>query len=1136
MNTRSRYAVVFAALMMSAAPIAGPARGEDGRLELRLVSVSQALSDALRLAAANGQSSLLASVYENSRITPFRAGAIRNEAVRLAPDLEPAITLATDIALHHAKGLPNRSTGFAATKLTRPPGADNDVDLAAIPEFQRNWGVGAIGTQAAADLNLRGKGVVVGVVDSGIDRTSGGGVHSEFAGRLDSRSTSLVHWYDPELAIKAGSVEAGYLRPSTASEDGDGHGTHVAGIIAAAKDGQGMQGVAPGATILSIQALPSIDSDVLEEDGTFQIDGVTYHASALSICGSDVYLTDESKCRPANSIGFGTSNAIAYLATQADVRVINGSFGPDVEAGGTSWATDDLTEEANAVRAALKAGQILTIAAGNERAKAPVYGENPSGIGLFPFINPLNAGTLNSAGDRIYTGSEGVDFSDMTDAGLAAAEKADGIKRGRIIAVVATDSQKVIAEYSNFCGVAAEWCIAAPGGTYDDSVERPIYSTAPNGSYVAMQGTSMAAPHVAGAVAVLIEAFPTYTPAQITNILLETAEDLGAVGTDLVYGRGFLRLDRALDSGSDGLDPLHEGTFVVSADKGDRIIWTKPVESAGVLSKTGEGTLVVLGNANFQRGTSVGGGDLRVDGNLQTPSLLVEAGATLSGNGVITGNVNSRGHLSPGASPGLLTINGDLVLDPLAQTNIEVDGPAADSGAGGFDRILIAGVGRTADLGGTLAPLLRGITGAANNNFTPELGQSFTFLEVQDGEVLGSFDRLLQPTAGLAANTRFDVIYGESSVTLATTPLSYADLQVFGVAQSDAARQIGGAIDALRPVAGVRPGEEVADLFSSLYLGGAAGVSAGLEQATGAIYVDAGQTAVASVGRFADQIWQHQTEMAILGGLSGDQTRFWTEGEKWFADYGSFESNSGSVTFGLDVPMDRGWVGGAIRYEGSDIASGARGSGNVETYHGALYGLADLESAELAGRAGVSFGQLDVSRQISFGSGDLSLLTSDDRGFGGFAEASIQKRLIEGETILIPSMTIGYRAFAFDGATESGSVLPATTSDDTFEEGHATAAVAVSRPFSLAGDMEFIPTAMLGYRRDFIAIDDSASVSVLGTGFTTYGEEIGRDALVGGVKFEIAEGNRFSLAAGYDLDIRKGADRHNFGGSLTLRW
>jgi outer membrane autotransporter protein len=234
--------------------------------------------------------------------------------------------------------------------------------------------------------------------------------------------------------------------------------------------------------------------------------------------------------------------------------------------------------------------------------------------------------------------------------------------------------------------------------------------------------------------------------------------------------------------------------------------------------------------------------------------------------------------------------------------------------------------------------------------------------------------------------------------------------------------------------------------------------------------------------------------------------------------------------------MDSGWVGGAIRYEGSDIASGARGSGNVETYHGALYGLADLESVELSGRAGVSFGQLDVSRQISFGSGNPSLLTSDDRGFGGFAEASIQKRLIQGETILIPSMTIGYRAFAFDGATESGSVLPATTSDDTFEEGHATAAVAVSRPFSLAGDMEFIPTAMLGYRRDFIAIDDSASVSVLGTGFTTYGEEIGRDALVGGVKFEIAEGNRFSLAAGYDFDIRRGADRHNFGGSLTLRW
>ncbi|SMC98838.1 Uncharacterized conserved protein, contains a C-terminal beta-barrel porin domain [Rhizobium sp. RU36D] len=1103
--------------------------------------VTQALSDALKQAASYGHSSFIASVYENARLTPFRADAIRSEALSIAPNLSQEIRLATDMALSQAR--PVNAGAFASTDtvkaVTRPPGADLSVNINTVSEFDRNWGLGAIGAQEALDNNFTGKGVVVGVVDTGIDRDVAGTTHPEFEGRLDERSTALYHWYDPNLAIASGNVNDGFVRPANGTEDGNGHGTHVAGIIAAAQNGQGMQGVAPGATILSIQGLASFQkSEDVDNDGNFVINGVTYNAGTLAACGSDIYLTNADQCNQASNLGIGTDAAIAYLATQSDVRVINGSFGPNAGVGATTWNTGDLTDEATAVRASLRAGQIITMAAGNERGYAPVYGENPSGLGLFPFIRPGNAYAVNSAGQRIYTGSDNADFSDMTDAALTAAEAADGVQRGRIIVVVATDSQKVIAAYSNYCGVAADWCIAAPGGIDDDNIERPIYSAYPVGSYKALQGTSMAAPHVAGAVAVLIEAFPNYTPAQITNILFETAEDLGEAGTDRIYGRGFLRLDRALNSGAAGLNQNSTGEYVAGEDdkKGDKIVWTTPINSAGSFSKQGQGMVVVAGNASFAKGVNVQSGELRVDGTLGGGGVTVANGGTLSGNGTINANLTSNGNLSPGQSPGLLTVNGNLTLGNQAQTNIEVDGLAAQVGAGGFDRIAVTGSNRTATVAGVLAPLLRGISGSANNNFTPSLGHSFKFLEVANGQVVGSFASLLQPTSGLAANTRFDVVYGASNLTLATTPVSYANLRSFGVTQSAAARGVGGAIDAARPAAGVRPSDALQALFSNLYLSDATGLASGLEQATGQIYVDAGQSAVLSVGRFADGIWQHQTELSLQGAPEGDRARFWTQGGRWYGDHDGFEADSAGATFGVDIPLDTGWVGGAFRYESTDIAAGTHGNADLDTYHASLYGQAEVAMLEVSGRAGLTYGELDVSRRVSFGVGTASLLTSGDKGMGGFAEATVQKTLAFGETKAIPSLTFGYRAFGFDGTTEAGAYLPLTTPSKTFEEGHITAALTVSHRFDLANEFHLTPMATVGYRRDLLGISNTANARVLGTNFTTSGQEVGRDAFVGGIKLQAGKGDRVTFAAGYDVELRKGVNQHRVTGSLNVRW
>jgi autotransporter-associated beta strand protein len=167
----------------------------------------------------------------------------------------------------------------------------------------------------------------------------------------------------------------------------------------------------------------------------------------------------------------------------------------------------------------------------------------------------------------------------------------------------------------------------------------------------------------------------------------------------------------------------------------------------GGFTKAGPGTLVLIGANSYTGGTSVLAGTLRVDGSI-LGNVTVSGGATLGGSGTVGGTVTvTGGRLSPGDSPGTLTV-GSLALDSASSLDIEL-------GSGAWDRVIVNGA---LARGGTLNVTLW-------NGFTPTAGQSFDILDW--GSASGTFSSVVLPD--LAPRLTWDTAALQSAGVIAVT-------------------------------------------------------------------------------------------------------------------------------------------------------------------------------------------------------------------------------------------------------------------------------------------------------------------------------------------------------------------------------
>lgn len=322
----------------------------------------------------------------------------------------------------------------------RPTAGDWETE-----EYRAQGGIGLVKASSMYARGGTGKGVTVGLLDTGATPD-----HPELAGKY-----VIVDGFEG-------------LDPIDTNPEFGGHGTFVAGIMAARKDDAGMHGVAHEARLASY----SLEFDENDDVVDFELGKAT----------------DELR--------------------EAGVRIVNNSWGKvDVHNDFISITIKEVS-----------------------RQEMDDY---------FPYGLPAYRRFVNAGGVQVWAAGNSALREVSFHAGLPLLVRE---LEGGWLAVVSVDQDGELAYYSQQCGIAAPWCIAAPGGDARDG--DGIYSTVPDG-YRHAHGTSVAAPQVSGALAALKSMFPNLGFQDVRDRILFTANGTGIHADSSIYGQGLLDLDAA---------------------------------------------------------------------------------------------------------------------------------------------------------------------------------------------------------------------------------------------------------------------------------------------------------------------------------------------------------------------------------------------------------------------------------------------------------------------------------------------------------------------------------------------------------------------------------------------------------------
>lgn len=277
------------------------------------------------------------------------------------------------------------------------------------------------------------------------------------------------------------------------------HGTHVAGIVAAEDNGIGTIGIAPSARLMGVKVLHN-------GSGSFGaiIGGLLYAAdpAAFGLGGcqrADIVNMSLGATFPRNAANGGGQSLVAALNKAVNYAIGNGVL---VVTSAGNGATD-LGQAGNVIKVPAQSGGALAVTATGPMGFA---------LGATDFRRPASYSDYGE--DVVTVAGPGGDF----------------VLPGSAICSLSRIPSGTV---TNFCWVFDMVMSTVRGGAASVS------------SYGWAAGTSMAAPAVSGAAALILQNNPGMSVGALKSRLAQTADDEGKVGKDEFYGRGFVNARRA---------------------------------------------------------------------------------------------------------------------------------------------------------------------------------------------------------------------------------------------------------------------------------------------------------------------------------------------------------------------------------------------------------------------------------------------------------------------------------------------------------------------------------------------------------------------------------------------------------------
>ncbi|CVE04919.1 autotransporter serine protease [Serratia marcescens] len=976
-------------------------------------------------------------------------------------------------------------------------------------EFNAEWGLGAIHADQAYAAGYTGKGIKLGIFDQPVYAK-----HPEFAGEnkvINLVTEGIREYTDPYIPVKKGDT---FRYDGTPSVDSDGtlgsHGTHVGGIAAGSRDGGAMHGVAFNAQIISAE-----NGDPGPEDGIILgNDGAVYQAGWDALVASGARIIN-------NSWGIGITE-----------KFEEGGYDPAYP----HFTVNDAQKQFDQIKQILgtkpggayqgaidaaRSGVVTIFAAGNDGNL-----NNPDAMaGLAYFVPEIAPNWLSVA--SLQDPSNSGDYS--------------------------------ISTFSSRCGYTASFCVSAPGTrVYSSVIEGTSVENLTTG-YAKYSGTSMAAPHVAGSVAVLMERFPYLNGAQVAEVLKTTATDMGAPGIDALYGWGMINLGKAIngpgmlatveDIPEEFRIPDPTGVaygptqFVVDLpgvgavlDKGkptERVcsdvlcgldFWSNDISGHGGLTKEGMGTLVLTGNNTYSGPTLVNQGRLAVNGSV-TSTVSVQSGGIVGGSGTV-GSLTARqgGTVAPGNSIGTLNVAGNVSFEPGSRYAVEV-GPNGQS-----DRIQSSGSATIG--GGEVAVTLENSPNLLTQSEVRSLlGQQYTILSAQQG-VSGQFDAVAPNYLFLGTG----LSYQPTGVTLSVgrNGTSFAS-----VAQTPNERAVAAAADAL---AAGNP------VYESLLGSGTAGEARqAFRQLSGQIHADIA-SALVNDSRYLREALNGRLRQAE--GLASSSAIKADEGGAWAQLLGAWDHASGDAnatgyqasTYGVLVGLDSAaaddWrLGVATGYTRTSLHGGYGSKADSDNYHLAAYGDKQFGALALRGGAGYTWHRIDTKRSVNYGmQSDRDTAKYSARTEQLFAEAGYS---VQGEWLnLEPFVNLAYVNFENNGIAESGGAAALRGDKQHTDATVSTLGLRADTEWQVSAGTTVALRSELGWQHQYGGLERGTGLRFNGGNapFVVDSVPVSRDGMVLKAGAEVAVNENATLSLGYGGLLSQNHQDNSVNAGFTWRF